>query len=80
MKTLASQAVRVCWLFIVVNPAFAQMWTQTTAPMANWVSVASSADGSKLVAAVKGGPIYTSPHAGLTWEPTRAPITDGGNL
>lgn len=33
-----------------------------------WVSVASSADGSKLVAVVGGGYIYTSDDFGVTWE------------
>jgi len=38
----------------------------------NWVSIASSADGSKLIAAVSGGKIYTSlgsTNDGLTWVP-----------
>ena len=35
-------------------------WTQTGAPSASWVSVASSADGAQLAAAVYGGGIYTS--------------------
>lgn len=33
----------------------------------NWQSIASSLDGSKLVAVVQGGQIYTSTDAGLTW-------------
>jgi hypothetical protein len=41
------------------NFAFGQTWTQTSAPITNWVSVASSADGIKLVATVYGGGIYT---------------------
>src|SRR6185295_2716107 len=32
-----------------------------------WFSVASSADGSKLVATVGGGQIYTSTDSGVTW-------------
>ena len=39
---------------------------QTTAPIANWTSIASSADGRKLAASA-GGPIYVSTNAGLTW-------------
>ena len=54
---------------------------QTTAPGAkhfvwtpresnrNWTSVASSADGNKLVAVVANGQIHTSMDAGLTWTP-----------
>jgi len=50
-------------LFTVVNLAFAQTWTPTGAPTqawtfitgrATWASVASSADGIKLVAAGRG--------------------------
>ncbi len=36
---------------------------------ANWSAVASSGDGSKLVATVKGGQIYTSADSGVTWTP-----------
>ena len=32
-----------------------------------WQCVASSADGTKLVAAIQGGQIYTSTNAGVTW-------------
>ena len=38
-------------------------------PVQNWRSVASSADGSKLVAAVDGGQIYTSTDSGANWTP-----------
>ena len=34
-----------------------------------WSAVASSADGTKLVATVKGGQIYTSTDSGVTWAP-----------
>ncbi len=34
-----------------------------------WSSVASSSDGTKLVAAVNGGQIYTSNDSGVTWTP-----------
>jgi hypothetical protein len=51
----------------------AQEWTATGAPATNWSSVASSADGSKLVAAVNGGFIYTSTNSGSTWVATSAP-------
>ena len=33
----------------------------------NWVSVASSSDGTKLVAAVDGGQLYTSTDSGVSW-------------
>jgi photosystem II stability/assembly factor-like uncharacterized protein len=35
----------------------------------DWKSVASSADGTKLVAVVDGGQIYTSNDSGVTWTP-----------
>lgn len=70
-----------------VNPTFAQTWIPTaTAPVTNWSSIASSADGMRLVAA--GGqlvaypagrgnpaaPIYVSTNAGATWTKTTAPL------
>jgi hypothetical protein len=53
--------------------------TPTMAPTNNWVSVASSADGTKLVAAAmntQGGIIYASTNSGLTWTPTGAPTNN----
>src|SRR3989442_2289024 len=75
-------------LFSVVNLASAQTWTPTGAPssgaptLRGWASVASSADGIKLVAAERGNssyaedlphPIYTSADSGMTWTQTSAP-------
>jgi|GEM_PF-1619226 len=51
-----------------VPHAGAQIWTTSSAPVENWVSVASSADGNKLAALVEnGGAVYTSTNAGATW-------------
>jgi len=51
-------------------------WTQTTAPSKNWAALASSADGTKLVAADGGGSsqglIYTSADSGATWRAVSA--------
>jgi hypothetical protein len=33
----------------------------------HWIAVASSADGTKLVAVANGGPIYTSADSGMNW-------------
>src|SRR3989442_1029319 len=86
MKT---QPLVLAGLLTAVNPAFAQSWMQTSAPITNWTSIASSADGSKLVAVANPGPIYTSTNSGDTWTPTSAPTTnwqavassaDGGRL
>jgi hypothetical protein len=40
---------------------------QSNAPNAYWSAVASSADGTKLIAAPGVGNIYTSTNSGLTW-------------
>jgi hypothetical protein len=51
-------------------------WTlQTSAPLARWVSIASSADGTKLAALANGGGIYTSANSGTNWTlQTSAPV------
>ena len=63
---------------IVAEGAFAQTWTQTSAPTNYWSCVAGSADGTKLVAAIDDGytgmnNIYTSTNSGTTWMLTSAP-------
>jgi hypothetical protein len=51
----------------LVDPAGAN-WTHTAAPGYGWASIASSADGSHLVAVDGGGNgIWTSTNSGLTW-------------
>jgi hypothetical protein len=54
-------------LLTAPHPTAAQTWTPTSTPSQDWQAVASSADGSKLIAA--GGPwIYCiSTDAGSTW-------------
>lgn len=43
-------------------------WTdQTAAGTRNWMSIASSTDGTHLAACVNGGDIYTSTDSGATW-------------
>jgi hypothetical protein len=66
-----------CGLCAAINPVSAQIWTPTGAPTNYWNSIASSADGAKLVAAVYAGGIYTSTNSGTTWTLTSAP-SDGG--
>src|SRR5438874_1898424 len=56
--------------------ARAQSWAQTSAPVTNWSAIACSADGRKVVAAVYGGPIYSSTDSGATWASTTAPVTN----
>jgi hypothetical protein len=56
--------------FIIVgNVAALNVGTTWTphGPTTNWYAIASSADGTKLVACVGGGQIYTSTDSGLTW-------------
>jgi len=57
----------------VVAPSLGQNWVLASAPSTNWSCVASSADGTKLVAAVNGGLIYISTNSGGAWMPTSAP-------
>src|SRR5438876_1098910 len=78
-------------LFAVVNLAFAQTWTPTSAPFQDWGSVASSADGTKLVAVGRqtydinsgeymGGLIYTSTDSGVSWTRTTAPSSNWSSV
>ncbi len=61
--------------------ASAQSWTQTSAPSdAGWISIASSANGSVLVAAcmytdedIRAGVVYVSTNSGVSWTQTSAP-------
>jgi hypothetical protein len=46
--------------------AVGNIWTARES-LRSWHSVASSADGARLVAAVNGGQIYTSADSGVTW-------------
>ena len=55
------------------NFALAQTWMLTSAPSNHWESVASSADGTKLVAATSNGGIWASTNSGATWTQTSAP-------
>jgi hypothetical protein len=48
-------------------------WAPTSAPTNRWFTVASSADGTRLVAAATTGQIYTSSDSGLNWIPSSAP-------
>src|ERR1051325_10303727 len=62
-----------------LNPALAQTWVQTVAPLGYWSSVASSADGSVVLAADggfggAGGSLYISSDSGATWAPANAPV------
>src|SRR5260370_12980395 len=60
-------------------PAFAQNW-RPNLPATNWQAVACSADGTKLIAAVSGGLIYTSTNSGNSWTPGAAPVTNWASV
>jgi photosystem II stability/assembly factor-like uncharacterized protein len=54
--------------FVTVGFLSAQTWTQTSAPTSlNWIGVASSADGSKLVAVAGDNGVYASSDLGNSW-------------
>ena len=73
VKCLFAVGAALGALAAAVDPSRAQEWTVASAPATNWSSVACSADGSKIVAAVYGGLIYTSADYGASWTPTAAP-------
>jgi len=66
---------------IYVSTNSGATWSLTPAPVIAWQTVASSVDGTHLVAAAVddgtgsylGGPIYTSPDSGQTWQLEGAP-------
>ena len=69
MKTKNTLALLAA-VFLHNATAFAQTWTQTSAPITNWWSIASSADGTKLIAATAWGEaceIYISTNSGRAW-------------
>ena len=51
----------------MAGSAIAQTWTPTGAPVNNWVSVASSADGTRLAAGAGPVAVFTSTNSGVTW-------------
>lgn len=69
---------------IYTSPDSGATWTSASAPSNNWTSVASSADGAKLVAVAalhiaspsSDGLVYTSNNSGATWTRTGAPGTE----
>lgn len=54
----------------------AQTWTQTGAASNYWYCIASSADGSRLIAGAFPGLVYLSTNSGTTWMPTMTSTTD----
>ncbi len=62
-----------CGVATAINSVFSQGWTQIDAPNRMWTSIASSADGSKLVATSLGWSYYISTNSGTTWSSNREP-------
>src|SRR2546422_9510962 len=71
IRDVAVTGVQTCALPISNSGA---SWTGSGAPWTNWMSVAASADGNKLVAVAGNGPIFTSANSGATWTRTSAPF------
>jgi hypothetical protein len=66
---------------IYVSTNSGAAWIRTSSPSNIWISVASSADGNKLVAAIgypQVGLIYTSTDSGTTWLSNSTPNAPGG--
>jgi len=69
--------VALCTMFICTTRMIAQnvSWTLTSAPSEVWVSIASSSDGTVIVAIANDG-IYMSVDSGAAWAQTSAPSLD----
>jgi hypothetical protein len=84
MRTLLSLLAVVVGFFGGNHHLFSQTWSVTSAPLADWLGVASSADGTKLIAVSDGFfagsvGIYISTNSGSDWSPTSAPSDPDAN-
>jgi len=61
-------------IFLSTNAGSA--WRASGAPGLDWAGVASSADGTRLVAISQGRPIYRSTDSGATWQAMPSPATN----
>lgn len=66
-----------------ISQGWAQSWTQTTAPPEWWISIACSADASRIVVGAEWnavnhtpGSLWTSTNAGITWTQSGVPGGD----
>ncbi len=64
-----TKPVAVAHGYIHTSADSGAIWTETGTPQW-WMSVASSADGTKLVAAAHDGYLYESADSGATWAQT----------
>ncbi len=58
---------------ILTSTNMGRSWVPSRVPPVNWIAVAASADGTKLVATSLDGFIYTSSDSGTTWTSNSAP-------
>ena len=76
IRSLFASGATLCVLFHLGSGACAQDWVPANAPSVHWQAVASSADGTTLVAVayytngVVPGDIYTSTDGGTNWTQT----------
>jgi hypothetical protein len=65
---------------IFTSTNYGATWASNSVPVEPWWRIASSADGTKLVALGGGltgpGPIYVSADSGQTWTQANAPVTN----
>src|SRR5579859_5190248 len=84
MNRKAKQTILIVFACYVmsVSASLAQNWFPTSAPSEAWTSVASTADGTRLIGVVGRGDqssiggIYVSTNSGATWAQTSAPLAD----
>lgn len=55
-------------------------WREAAVPTRNWSSVAVSANGSRMIASVAGGGLYTSRNSGASWTADVAPNLDWSSV
>jgi hypothetical protein len=76
----ASQLVATGPFGVMTSRDFGSTWSPISAPVTNTTSaaasIASSADGSTLIAASGSGSIYTSFDSGVTWLSNNLPVCD----
>jgi photosystem II stability/assembly factor-like uncharacterized protein len=65
--------------YLYVSTNSGASWSTGGSPSKTWVSVACSADGTKLIAAATGG-IYTSTNFGFAWTATALPAQTWSSL
>src|SRR3974377_566296 len=63
----------LCSFLVTASLTFAQTWTQTSAPSLDWLSLACSADGSRLLAGVYSA-LCTSTNGGADWTTNNVPV------